>query len=274
MIVTFWGVRGSVAVPGHETSRYGGNTSCVSVEIDGRVLFLDAGTGIRVAGDSLEVAKREIFIALSHLHADHIQGFPYFAPLWDPSMTVYLPDFEHAGRRGSLLDLLDGVHLPVRPSMVRARVVRSTGDLAATLVRHGWDVETLALNHPGGALGWRVRHADRTFVHVTDNELRATEPTATFEECVAFCRGADLLSHDAQWLEGEMPEYCGWGHSSVEQACELAIAADVKTLVLFHHDPRRTDEAVDALLAAATAVLRPHGIQCVAASEGLRVELF
>lgn len=274
MIITFWGVRGSVPVPGHETSRYGGNTSCVSVEIDGRVLFLDAGTGIRLAGDSLDVARREIFISLSHLHTDHILGFPYFTPLFDPAMTVYLPDYDHAGRRGSLLDLLDRVHIPIGPDMLEARIVRPEGEGTAWLVSQGWDVATLPLNHPGGSLGWRVRHADRTFVHITDNELFAESPETAFEAVAAFCHGADLLSHDAQWLNGEMEHRNGWGHSSVAQACALAIAADVKTLVLFHHDPRRTDDAIDALRAEAQAELRPHGIQCIAASEGLRLELF
>jgi phosphoribosyl 1,2-cyclic phosphodiesterase len=274
VIVTFWGVRGSVPVPGHDTARYGGNTSCVSVEVDGRVLLLDAGTGIRVAGEALSVPRREIFIALSHLHADHIIGFPYFAPLFDAHMTVHLPDHIHAGRRGSLLDLLDGVHVPFGPAALRARIVRPDGDARAHLVHHGWDVATLPLNHPGGALGWRVRHADRTFVHITDNELDAEDATTSFDEFVAFCRGADVLSHDAQWTEAELAGRCGWGHSSVTQACRLAIAAQARLLVLFHHDPGRADEAVDALRAEAERALKPHGIRCAAASEGLRIELF
>lgn len=274
MIVTFWGVRGSVPVPGHDTLRYGGNTACVSIEIDGRVLLLDAGTGIRAAGEALGVPRRELFIALSHLHYDHIGGFPHLGALFDASMTVHLPDHVHAGRRGSLLDLLDGVHVPFGRDALHATIVRSGDDAESYLVRHGWDVATLPLNHPGGALGWRVRHADRVFVHITDNELDATEATTPFEAVVSFCRGADVLSHDAQWTQAELAERCGWGHSSVEGACRLAIAAEARLLVLFHHDPARTDEGVDALRAEAERLLRPHGIQCVAASEGLRFELF
>lgn len=274
MIVTFWGVRGSVPVPGHETLRYGGNTSCVSVEIDGRVLFLDAGTGIRVAGDALVVPRRELFVALSHLHSDHVQGFPYFTPLFDESMTIHLPDHAHAAQHGSLLDLLDGLRVPFGPSALRASIVRPAEPAESYLVGQGWDVGSIPLNHPGGALGWRVRHADRTFVYLTDNELFAAEPATTFSQFVEFCAGADVLSHDAQWTDAELQSRNGWGHSSVAQACELAIAAEVRLLLLFHHDPNRTDDGVDALRAEADRILRPHGIECAAASEGYRVELF
>lgn len=274
MIVTFWGVRGSVPVPGHDTLRYGGNTACVSIEIDGRVLFLDAGTGIRVAGETLAVRRREMFIVLSHLHADHVQGFPYFSPLFDSTMTVHLPDHAHAGRRGSLLDLLDGVRVPFGRAALRANLICPQEEATRHLTSQGWDVASIALNHPGGALGWRVRHADRSFVHMTDNELFADEPVTTFDEFVAFCRGADVLSHDAQWTSAELAGRDGWGHTSVAQACELAIAADVRTLVLFHHDPARTDDGVDQLCTEARRTLQPHGINCLAASEGLRIELF
>jgi phosphoribosyl 1,2-cyclic phosphodiesterase len=274
VIVTFWGVRGSVPVPGHDTLRYGGNTSCVSVEIDGRVLFLDAGTGIRIAGDVLTIPRREMYVALSHLHSDHIQGFPYFVPLFDAKMSVHLPDYAHAGRRGSLLDLLDGVHVPYGRNVLRANIVQPAETAETYLVQQGWDVATIGLNHPGGALGWRVRHADRMFAHLTDNELFSAQPATSFDDFVTFCRGADVLSHDAQWTSAELKSRIGWGHTSIAQACELAIAAEVKMLVLFHHDPYRTDEAVDALRAEAERILRPHGIECAAASEGLRVELF
>ncbi|HEX6361710.1 MAG TPA: MBL fold metallo-hydrolase [Albitalea sp.] len=274
MIVTFWGVRGSVPVPGHDTLRYGGNTSCVSIEIDGRVLLIDAGTGLRSAGQALGVPRRELFLVLSHMHSDHIAGFPWFPPLFDPTMTVYLPDYVHDGRHCTLLDVLDGVHVPFGPDTLRATIIRPDEGAEACLVQHGWDVTTVALNHPGGGLGWRVRHADRVFVHITDNELEAPEPTTSFERFVAFCHGADVLSHDAQWTDAELAGRRGWGHSSVQQACRLAIEAEVKTLVLFHHDPARTDEAIDALRGDAERLLRPHGIRCFAASEGLRIELF
>lgn len=271
MILTFWGVRGSVPVSGHELLRFGGNTACVSVQANGRVLLIDAGTGIRAAGEM--IFGQEVFLVLSHLHADHVIGFPHFAPLFDPDATIHLPDWSLGGQRWSLLDTLDGVHVPFGPDMLRASIIRPAEDAETHLQRCGWDVATLPVNHPGGALAWRVRHRERTFVHITDNELFAPDPVTPFDDIVAFCRDADVLSHDAQWLDEEMPERIGWGHSSVSQTCELAIAARVDRLVLFHHDPGRTDDAVDMLRASAERRLRPHGIACDAASEGLRIVL-
>lgn len=273
MIVTFWGVRGSVPVPGPETLRYGGNTSCVAVEADGRVLLLDAGTGLRRAVETVRRNGNEAFLALSHPHADHVQGFPHFDPLFDPATTLHLPDWTLAGRRWSLLELLDGMHVPITPAALRARIEHPDEDSTVYLRRHGWDIATLPINHPGGALGWRLRHAGRTFVHIPDNELRAAEPVTPFERIVEFCRGADVLSHDAQLTEPERAERAGWGHSTMGDACALAAAAGVRRLVLFHHDPSRTDEAVDALCEAAAARLRPHDLTCTAAYESLAIEL-
>ena len=156
MIVTFWGVRGSVPVSGHETLRYGGDTSCVSIEADGRILLIDAGTGIRAAGEAL--AGREIFLVLSHIHTDHVMGFPHFRPLFDPAAVVHLPDWIRDGRRWSLLETLDGVHVPFGPDALRARILRPAGDAVSYLLHCGWDVAALPVNHPGGALAWRVRH--------------------------------------------------------------------------------------------------------------------
>lgn len=273
MMVTFWGVRGSIPVPGPETLRYGGNTSCVAVEADGRVLLLDAGTGIRRAVETVRRHGSEAFLALSHPHADHVQGFPHFDPLFDPTTTLHLPDWTAAGRRWSLLELFDGVHVPIPPAALRARIERPDEDATVYLRRHGWDIATLPLNHPGGAVGWRLRHAGRTFVHIPDNELHAAEPVTPFERIVEFCHDADVLSHDAQLTESERAERSGWGHSTVDDACALAAAARVGRLVLFHHDPARTDEAIDTLCTEAEARLCPYDIPCVAASEGLRIEL-
>lgn len=273
MIVTFLGVRGSVPVPGRETLRYGGNTSCVAVEADGRVLLLDAGTGIRRAADLVRHHGGEAFLVLTHPHADHVQGFPFFSPLYEPETLLHLPDWTLGERRWSLLNLLDDLHLPITPATVRARVEHPDEEADAYLRRHGWDVATLPLNHPGGALGWRIGHRGRVFVHLTDNELRAHRPTTSFEQTVEFCRHADLLSHDAQLADAERAEYAGWGHSTVSDVCDLAIAAGVRRLVLFHHDPQRHDDAVDTLREQAVELLRPHGISCYAASEDLRIDL-
>jgi phosphoribosyl 1,2-cyclic phosphodiesterase len=274
MIVTFWGVRGSTPVPGPETLRYGGNTSCVSIEIGERVLVIDAGTGIRRLGTALLEDPREILLIVSHLHGDHIFGFPFFAPLYEPHSTLHLIDYDHNGIAYSLLELFDNVHVPMKITQLSEGCERVRGDGIAFLAQKGFDTATLALNHPGGALGYRITHGGRVFVHLSDNELAQAEPRPTsFEEFVAFCHGADVLSHDAQWIDADLPARDGWGHSTVRQACELAIAAGVRRLVLFHHDPDRDDDALDALQADARRILEPHGIECIAAFEGLRIEL-
>lgn len=274
MIVTFWGVRGSTPAPGPETVRYGGNTACVTAEIEDRILIIDAGTGIRSLGTALRHDRRRMFLVLTHPHYDHILGFPFFAPLYEPGSRIHCIDYDNAGRTFTVEQMFDGVHVPMRLAQVADACERTYDDGLGLLARNGFDVRAISLNHPGGALGYRITHAGRSFVHITDNELAVPEPrTTSFAGFVEFCRGADLLAHDAQWIDDDMPAHRGWGHSTVAQACDLAAAAGVGRLVLFHHDPDRTDDALDALQEQARDRLAPHGIDCVAAYEGLRIDL-
>ncbi|MBT8400614.1 MAG: MBL fold metallo-hydrolase [Rhodothermia bacterium] len=274
MIVRFWGVRGSMPSPGSSTARYGGNTACVSVEVGDDVLILDAGTGIRELGKALKGTDKRIFLALSHRHYDHILGFPLFAPLFEEGRIVYVIGYPDEDEIWTPLDLMDGVYWPVRPEDLRSdvRVVGETG--YEMLSESGLRVDCLPVNHPGGAFGFRVRHSSRSFVHITDNELYPPgEPAASFEEVVEFCDGADALSHDAQYLDREMPMKEGWGHSLASTACELAIESRVRSLVLFHHDPDRSDDALDALGERSQDDLAPHGISVMVAYEGLALDL-
>jgi len=269
MIARFWGVRGTVPVPGPTTLRYGGNTSCVSVEVDGLSLVLDAGTGIRALGHALHGQPGRIAILPTHAHIDHVLGFPFFKPLYEPGRVVDVVDY-HAGRRHwSLLDLLDGFQMPLSPSRLEASIERrSPGDL--TFLREfGLEVTTIPLNHPGGSTGFRIAQGDAVFAYLTDNELvggahRVTE----FDAFVDFVRDADVLVHDSQYLARDLPLKAGWGHSTVEQACELAAAAGVGQLVIFHHDPHRTDDELDAIGVAARQQLFAHGVACTVACEG------
>lgn len=270
MIVTLWGVRGSIPTPGPSTRRYGGNTTCVSVELDEQVLVFDAGTGIRSLGAALLGSGKEIFILLTHLHADHLQGFPFFAPLYEPGREVHLLDYEHGGASWSLVSALDGVHFPLTPEQVPGRLTRVQGDVLRFLAERGVAIDRLPVNHPGGAYGYRVSHGGRTVVFIPDDELRGPSwGEATREATVEFCRGADVLIHDAQYLSAEMPLRWGWGHSTLAEACELAGEAEVGHLVLFHHDPTRSDEMLDAVQEEGRALLEPRGIVCTAAYEGL-----
>jgi ribonuclease BN (tRNA processing enzyme) len=244
----------------------------VTVEIGDRILVIDAGTGIRSLGAALRHDRRQMFLLLTHPHYDHILGFPFFAPLYEPGARIHCIDYENAGRTFTVEQMFDGVHVPMRLAQVAAACERTHG--LDFLAGSGFDVRAIPLNHPGGALGYRIAHAGRSFVHITDNELAAPDPrTTSFATFVEFCRGADLLAHDAQWIDDDLPAHRGWGHSTVAQACDLAAAAGAGRLVLFHHDPDRTDDALDALQEQARDRLAPHGIDCVAAYEGLRIDL-
>lgn len=274
MIITFWGVRGSVPSPGLNTLRYGGNTACISVQIGNKMLVIDAGTGIRPLGAMLAGNGEEIFVLLTHAHADHVMGFPHFSPLYEPGRPVHLLDCQQDGRNWSLLELLDGTLFPMRPERLCCTCRRAGSDTPTYLRRHGFELTRLALNHPGGAYGYRIVHGGRTLVHMTDNELDPPGSRGTsFASFVRFCQGADVLCHDAQYLAEDMPAKRGWGHSSVEDACRLAAAGRVKCLVLFHHDPDRSDDALDDLQGRARRLLKGSGIACTAAYEGLRIDL-
>lgn len=274
MTITFWGVRGTVVTPGPHTVRYGGNTACVSVEIGEHVLVLDAGSGIRALGEVLAAeAPREIFVLLSHLHNDHITGFPFFRPLYERGRTIHLVDYPHHSGGWSLLNLLDGVHFPLLPRHLYCEVTRIEHEGLDVLRRYGLAVTACPLNHPGGALGYRVEHDGRAFVFIPDNELEAANPVTSFEELAAFCRGADVLCHDAQYLGDELDFRLGWGHSRVRRVRDLARAAAVRHLVLFHHDPTRTDDALDEVQAVSREDLAGAGIACTAAYEGLQLTL-
>lgn len=270
MIVKFWGVRGSYTTVRPEALRYGGYTSCVSFKVGTKILVIDAGSGFRILGQALAKDVKDIYVLLTHLHRDHVNGFPFFNPLYERGRTVHLIDYENNGSKWSLLSMLDGINYPMHPDSIVADHYEVSGDSLAYLGEHGFKVTSLEMNHPGGALGYRVDFNGASIVHMPDNELDPPDPCTSFDRFVEFCRGADVLSHDAMYVEEDLPEKRGWGHSMVPQVCELAIAAGVKHLVLFHHDPERDDSEVDQIQARARFILEPHGIECTAAFEGLK----
>lgn len=269
MTITFWGVRGSAAAPGAEFVRYGGHTTCVSVAVEGRVLVLDAGTGMRPLGRSLLGGSDEVFVLLTHLHADHLHGFPFFAPLFEKGRRIHVFDYGKGEDAWSPLALFDGRHYPLEPGDLACNLRRVRTDPSAYLREHGLTVRSHAVNHPGGALGYRVEHGGFSFVFIPDHELNPPERSVPHADIVAFCRDADVLCHDAQYLADEVEQRRGWGHSSVDEALDLAVECGVRHLVLVHHDPDRTDAALDAVAALAADRLAPHGIVCTVAYGGL-----
>jgi ribonuclease BN (tRNA processing enzyme) len=167
---------------------------------------------------------------------------------------------------------MDGAHFPVMADALPSQTCCINEGFRDFLRDHGFCVSQIATNHPGGGAGYRIEHAGRAVVYLTDNELEPPEkPTTTVDEFAQFCQDADLLIHDAQYVEGDMPHKHGWGHSLVSQVCALAIAAQVKHLVLFHHDPDRSDDEIDGIQELARTHLQTQPLQCTAAYEGLTI---
>jgi phosphoribosyl 1,2-cyclic phosphodiesterase len=283
MNITFWGVRGSIATSGPEFAEVGGNTTCVEIEADGERLIIDAGTGLRPLGDKLITEARlfgrqlEATFLFSHLHWDHIQGFPFFAPAFMPgtSLNLYGPREEGAANPFAASQIEGGVTIedalrrqmqpplfPVRlDDMPSKKRFHTLGD-GSELSIGGFTVRVRALSHPQGSLGYRIEHGGQTLCFATDNEHPAE---GVDEALVELARGVDLFICDAQYTEAEYdgkvgPCRRGWGHSTYVAAARTARAAGVKRLVLTHHDPSHDDATIarieretQALFAASSA---------------------
>lgn len=276
MLVRFWGTRGSVAVPGADTLRYGGNTTCVEVlSQENKRLIIDAGTGIRLLGNKMlkEPKPFEILLFITHLHWDHLNGFPFFAPLYTENSKVRVGGWHIALEGLSVLfDSNQGPgHFPVKledigPSMEKCPLLSSRDFTLGNL-----KAKTTFLNHPQGCLGLHLQEQGKTLAFITDNEL--VEPgSPSFEHTLDFCRGADVLVHDAQYLPEEMEFRRGYGHSDWQTVVKLAKEARVQRLILTHHDPDRTDHQVEAMVNQARYEAGAS-LSVEAAFEGLTIRL-
>jgi len=279
IIVDFWGVRGSVPSPGPTTTRYGGNTSCVSITADDKILILDAGTGIRNLGSAI-ISKPdlEIFVIVTHSHWDHIQGFPFFTPIYQPNRPVHMFPTLHKKNvvLASLIDQMDGAHFPITPDQVPSNFNFVTENPLEFLESNGFHLEMVPMNHPGKAFGYKITIDDKIICYFTDNEIDPPyEKSIELNELTNQCKNADILIHDAQYTEDDMPLKHGWGHSLISQVTELGKSAEVKNLVYYHHDPERTDDLLDKELEKAVKTLKENGssVQPYFAYEGLKLTL-
>ena len=306
MRVRFWGVRGSFPVPGVQTNRYGGNTSCVEVRTKaGPHLILDAGTGLRRLGKELMTegfgeGKGKVHLLISHTHWDHIQGLPFFSPLYQPGnqLWVYARQRDDTHLRAVFASQTENPYFPVPMNAVQASVsFRELADHARFEIGTGVKVSCTRLNHPWVAIAYRVEADGATLVYCTDtapftdilleNEFiaqpprlgdplvpeHATKLKAMRDDLVELCRGADLLIYDTQFTAEEYKSRPHWGHSTPHDAIEIALAAKAKALMLYHHAPERTDDELDQILASTKATLIGSGLEVSAAREYMEVRL-
>jgi phosphoribosyl 1,2-cyclic phosphodiesterase len=271
MRIKFWGVRGSTPAPQPENMRYGGNTSCVEVRLGDTLYIFDCGTGFRVLGQALrhEFNGRPVsaHVFVSHFHWDHIQGIPFFGPLYDNRENRF--QFHSSGRTRSLKRVLEeqmaAPYFPVGLTEMQAR--QNFYDLEEGRIQLG-DVtlETLWLNHPQGCMGYRLETKNGVIVYATDNE----PGDALFDKNVRkLAAGADVLIYDAQYLPGEYERKKGWGHSHWREAINVVTESGAKDLVLFHHDPDHDDACIDKVVKEA----RNYYPRLRAAAEGMQIEV-
>ncbi|MFC5067448.1 MBL fold metallo-hydrolase [Flaviflagellibacter deserti] len=244
MSVRFWGVRGSIAVPGQKTQMFGGNTACIEVLVAGRRFIIDAGTGILPLSDNLDPnpARGEHFdVLFTHLHHDHVVGLMSFAPLFVEGATVnlYCGNLDGATAEAALRNLFSPPLFPLTFDDLPAKV-RFIGFNAGEVLQFGGvAVSTCPLNHPGGATGYRFDSGGQSAVFLTDVEHASDRSDPML---VAFCQGAGLLVYDATWDVPDYPRFKGWGHSTWAVGADLASSAGVERLACFHHAPEYDDE--------------------------------
>jgi diguanylate cyclase (GGDEF)-like protein len=285
LYVRFWGTRGSIAAPGDRTARYGGNTSCVEVRAgDGTVIVLDCGTGARELGLHLVRAlpsPMRLHLFIGHTHWDHIQGFPFFVPAFLPGaeLNVYAPLGFQQSLEEAMAGQMEYSYFPVKLRDLRSRIHFT--ELEEGFFRVG-DVlvETQYLNHTAPTIAYRMTNGGASIAYVTDHEpfWRAEDGTLRHpgdQRHIAFIKDADLVIHDAQYNEEEYGERVGWGHSTFEYATDVAVAAGVKRLALFHHDPSHDDSFMEHFESQARARAAASGspLDVFAAREGLELEL-
>lgn len=296
MIVRIWGTRGSYPVARTDVLRYGGNTTCVEVRAGERCIILDAGTGMRLLGAALAqepAAPRQYDLLITHTHWDHIIGFPFFAPIYDPAcrLAIYGLGRTRSSLRATIANALSDPLLPLGLEHLRAELHFHEIDEGCNFALGPLRVRTARANHPYRALAYRIESDTAALAFVPDTgpfhtvlfgderiewsgvsvpntpaELRAL--AALRDGIIDLARGADWLLYDAQFTDAQYARFPHWGHSTAGQARAIAEAAGVAELLLFHHDPHRSDDELDAIVAAQQAAARP-GLRVRAAAEGM-----
>ena len=298
MKIKFWGTRGSISTPGSETVRYGGNTPCVEVRLDtNELIIFDAGTGIRNLGESLIETGESVkaYILISHPHWDHTQGFPFFKPAFisGNEITIIGGETDKVSLKKMISDQMNKIYFPIQLNELKAtlkfrRVREETFNVFDA------EVQTMFVNHPSFAIGYRLTHKGKSVVYISDNEPFDRRVSASIrnvekkimEKYIAskgdpsqrifdFVRDADVVIHDATYTPEEYVDRVGWGHSHYLFTLKVAAEGNVKKLILFHHDPAHNDDKVDDILKKCQKEIknRQYGFTCLAATEGMEMSV-
>ena len=265
MYIKCWGSRGSIPVSGCEFEKYGGDTTCIEIRTrSDDLIIVDAGTGIRRLGNQLVGENRHVFnFIFTHSHWDHLLGFPFFKPLYDEAARICMHRCPFPGRyvENIVTKLMRPPHFPVRYSDLTAQVTYIDGCPDAFEIG-SVTVTPIALSHPNGGCGYKFEEDGKTFVFLTDNELGYVHPGGCrYTDYADFCRGADILIHDAEFTPEEYNYSIEWGHSSCMDTLRLAMESGVRQLGLFHLNQERTDAGMDRLVDGCRQFLADNGGQ-------------
>ncbi len=279
MFIRCWGARGSIPVSGRQYLHYGGNTTCLEIRTKtDEILIVDAGSGIRELGNFLLTENRHDFtILLTHAHWDHIIGFPFFKPIYSSKtrINIWGCPFAQTSLKEMLSRTMAPPNFPVNYDALRANI--SYQDTCIESYQFGsMTITPIALSHPNQGSGYKFEENGKYFVFLTDNELGFQhEGGHNYETYFDFCRGADLLIHDAEYNDEEYKKTRGWGHSVYNDTLKLAMEAGVKKLGLFHHNQERFDVEIDAMIDDCREIIARRGtnLECFAVAQGTELTL-
>lgn len=295
--INFWGTRGSIAVPGPGTLRYGGNTACVELRADGEIIVLDAGSGIRPLGLALQTEFQtqpiKLSLLITHAHWDHIQGFPFFKPAYDSKNEISIFGCDGAGAsfRQIMAEPMKVPFFPITMRQLSARTeIKKLSEMKFSIGKV--EIHAAFVNHPGVCVGYRIYTSGGSVAFLPDHEPyefflhsargkqlsgEQAQEMATDEHArlVQFLRGSDVLILDSQYTDQEYKNHIGWGHGSISSAVSLALDAEAQTLILFHHDPSHDDNMVDTMLESAREIVAKSGrpLEVAGAQEGTEILL-
>ena len=271
MIIRCWGARGSIPVSGKEYLKYGGDTACIEIRTqDDDIIIIDGGSGIRRLGNALlSEGRYEYIMFFTHAHWDHLIGFPFFKPIYHKAakINMYGCPFAQSTVKEMVCKVMSPPHFPVDYEEIHCDIAyhETCGDRFTV---KSMIVTSIPLSHPNQGVGYKFEEGGKTFVFLTDNELSYQHPGGLlYDDYRDFCAGADLLIHDAEFLEADYKKT--WGHSMTQDAVRLAMDSNVKKLGLYHHNQDRSDDAIDAMVALSEAMIRQaHSpLECVAVSQ-------